>query len=343
MKVAGVIGGGKFGLTVAKLLAENIDVRIQSRNPQLIDDINTNNIAKGIPLSRRIQGVSTVEQLAKECSLIFPVVPSAHFRDMMRKIGPHLTPSHILIHGTKGLDLKDVDETNLQEAKITRENVYTMSEVILDESCALRVGCLSGPNLASEILAGQPTATVIASEFDEVIKLGQKVLSSKRFFVFGSHDLKGAELAGAYKNVIAIASGVLAGKKLGKNIHGMLITRGLREMVYFGKVLGSSSRAFVGTSGIGDLVATANSENSRNYTFGRRLAGGEKMDEILADMEESVEGVRTLKIAEQLARKYQIHAPITNVLYRVVFMNYSIDRAIEDMMRYPFAPDVDFL
>jgi glycerol-3-phosphate dehydrogenase (NAD(P)+) len=173
--------------------------------------------------------------------------------------------------------------------------------------------------------------------------VGQEALGSKLFFVFGTHDTKGAELAGAYKNVIAIASGVLDGKGLGRNIQGMLITRGLREMVYFGKLLGSSSRAFIGTSGIGDLVATATSSSSRNFSFGCRLAKGESVDEILKSTDEEIEGLRTLKIAEELAKSYNIHAPITRILYRVVYENLNIDRAIMDLMRFPYAPDVDFL
>ena len=207
----------------------------------------------------------------------------------------------------------------------------------------LLVGCLSGPNLASEIMDGQPTATVIGSHFDEVIRLGKRVLSSEHFHVFGTSDLLGAELAGALKNMIAIGSGILKGKGLGKNIQAMLITRGLTEMVHFGNAMGSSSSAFFGTAGIGDLVATATSKDSRNFTFGYRLGMGESIEEIESTMPELAEGVRTLKIARQLAKYYKLRVPITEMLYQIVFEDFDIDRAIHFLITYPYDVDVDFI
>ena len=125
----------------------------------------------------------------------------------MKNFSPYLKPYHFLIHGTKGFDVQWPEDR-----KITRKNVSTMSEVILQETCVSRVGCLSGPNLAAEIMAGQPTATVIGSKFQEVIDAGKKVLQSPKFHVFGSNDMLGAEVAGALKNVIALGSGILTGK-----------------------------------------------------------------------------------------------------------------------------------
>lgn len=123
----------------------------------------------------------------------------------------------------------------------------------------------------------------------------------------------------------------------------MLITRGLIEMVHFGKALGATSEAFFGTAGIGDLVATATSKESRNFTFGYRLGKGEKLSEIQATMPELAEGIRTLKIAHLLAKQYKLHVPITQTLFKVVFENYEIERAIEFLMRYPYDVDVDFM
>ncbi|HNE30095.1 MAG TPA: glycerol 3-phosphate dehydrogenase, partial [Saprospiraceae bacterium] len=130
---------------------------------------------------------------------------------------------------------------------------------------------------------------------------------------------------------------------LGRNIQGLLISRGLAEMVYFGKALGASSQAFIGVAGIGDLVATATSTNSRNYTFGTRLAKGESAAEIRDKMPELAEGVRTLRIARQLARQYKLHVPITSTLYNVVFQGLPVEKALEYLMTYPYAVDVDFL
>jgi glycerol-3-phosphate dehydrogenase (NAD(P)+) len=226
---------------------------------------------------------------------------------------------------------------------VSRKNVFTMSEVIKQESVVVRVGCLSGPNLATEILAGQPAATVIGSEYNEVIKLGQKALNSKYFHVFGTHQLLGAELAGALKNVIAIGSGILEGKGMGKNIQAMLITRGLTEMIYFGKALGAKPDAFLGTAGIGDLVATATSANSRNFTVGLRLAKGESIADISKSMVETAEGIRTLRITRSLARHYKLHTPITEMLHEIVFEGFDIEKAMDYLMEYPYGVDVDFL
>ena len=226
---------------------------------------------------------------------------------------------------------------------LQRKNIHTMSEIIIEESVVVRVGCLSGPNLSKEIMAGQPTATVIGSKFSEVIKVGRRVLDSKMFHVFGTHEILGAELAGALKNAIAIGSGILGGMGMGKNIQAMLITRGLIEMVYIGRAMGTESKAFIGTAGIGDLVATATSKNSRNYTFGTRLAKGESLKEISETMPELAEGVRTLKIMKHLSQHYKLHTPITNMLYAVVFENFNIERALHYLMSYPYSVDVDFL
>ncbi|MDX2069940.1 MAG: NAD(P)H-dependent glycerol-3-phosphate dehydrogenase, partial [Haliscomenobacter sp.] len=196
--------------------------------------------------------------------------------------------------------------------------------------------------LATEILEGQPTATVIGSVYEEVIDLGKKVLSSDAFHVFGNNDILGAELAGALKNVIAIGSGILRGRGLGKNLQAMLITRGLMEMVRFGQAMGTTNSAFYGTAGIGDLVATATSKSSRNYTFGFRLGQGEKMQDIQATMPELAEGVRTLKITWHLANYYKLRLPITQMLYNIVFEGYNIDKAIKYLITYPYDVDVDF-
>ena len=255
-----------------------------------------------------------------------------------------MKPYHVLIHGTKGLDLVGLDEGELKRnTPVTRANIRTMSEVIIQETSVIRIGCLSGPNLANEILEGQPTATLVASRFDEVIELGKAALNSKQFHVFGSYEILGAELAGAFKNIIAIGAGILGGKGMGHNIQAMLLTRGLTEMIAFGKQLGASNQAFLGTAGIGDLIATASSTNSRNYTFGMRLAKGESREDILNTMSEVAEGVRTLRLAHLLTRTYRLHVPISEMLYRVVFENFDIDRAIEYLMEYPYDVDVDFV
>lgn len=309
----------------------------------MVNQINKEGIHLGIKLSSNIKATTDLEAITSECNLIFPIVPSENFRPTLKRLSPFLNPGHILIHGTKGLDLSKINIKELASMSISRKDIHTMSEVMRQETCVSRVGCLAGPNLYKEILQGQPTACVIASEFDEVIKVGSEYLASKYFFVFGSYDLVGAEMAGALKNIIALAAGMLFGKGLGKNIQAMLITRGLREMIELGRAMGATHRSFLGTAGIGDLIATATSENSRNFQFGYRFSKGESLDQIISSMDETVEGLRTTRIAYQLAKNYQIRVPIIQMIFSVLFEGIELEKAIQFLMRYPYLPDVDFI
>ena len=218
-----------------------------------------------------------------------------------------------------------------------------MSEVIRQESSVVRIGCISGPNLASEINDGKPAGTLIASLYQEVTQEAKRLLTSQQFRVFTSNDIIGTELAGALKNIIAILSGILGGKDLGRNIQALVITKGLAEMITFGKMMGAESKAFMGTAGIGDLIATAMSPDSRNYSFGYRLGQGETVAEINANNDELVEGLRTLILVYHLSRNQKIHLPIIQVLYRIIYGNFTIEDAVKYLMSYPFDTDVDFL
>ncbi|MBK7336715.1 MAG: NAD(P)-dependent glycerol-3-phosphate dehydrogenase [Saprospirales bacterium] len=341
LPIVGVIGAGSFGTAISNLLALNARVLLYSRNAELVQQINQTHRHFDLDLSERIRATANLQEVAETCTLLFPIVPSANFREMMQELSPYLRPYHLLIHGTKGFDVKR-KAGEPEDGPITSDNVCTMSEVIRQESVVVRIGCLSGPNLAREIMAGQPTATVIASRFDEVIELGKKVLSSRFFQVLHTHELIGAELAGALKNVVAIGSGILGGLGMGKNIQGILITQGLMEMVRFGEVMGASPQAFFGTAGIGDLIATATSTQSRNYSFGLRLGRGETVESINDTMSEVAEGIRTVLIARQLAEHYKLDVPITQTLYRIIYEGADIFEAIEALIRFPGEADVDF-
>ncbi len=344
-KPTGVIGAGSFGTCIANLLAANGEVLLFSRKPEVVEEVNRTRLHLGAKLHPNVTATSDLAEVASRCDLLFPIVPSTSFRRMMQALAPHLRPHHIIIHGTKGFDLIGIAEDDLLHGGRTLRNtdVRTMSQVIREESVVVRIGCLSGPNLAAEIMAGQPTATLVGSRFKEVIEAGQEALNSPHFHVFGSYDMVGAELAGALKNIIALGSGLLDGLGMGRNLQGLLIARGLAEMVYFGKAMGASSHAFIGVAGIGDLVATATSQNSRNYTFGHRLAKGETATQIRETMPELAEGVRTLRIARGLAKHYKLHVPITNTLYAVVFDRLPVEKALHYLMTYPYSVDVDYL
>ncbi len=339
----GIIGAGTFGTAMANLLALNTEVLVYSRNAELVDRLRSDRFRFGVKLHDRVTVVNDFGQIAERCQLIFPIVPSNAFRSMMRQVTQYLEPRHVLIHGTKGFDITGMNVEDIPDQGLDRQQVHTMTEVILQESPVVRVGALTGPNLARELLDGQPSASVIASKFDEVIKRASAVLSSEQLHVFHTHDLLGAELAGVLKNVIALGSGILKGHGLGKNVQAMLITRGLHEMIYFGRALGSDNKAFFGTAGIGDLIATATSRKSRNYTFGFRIGQGERLEEVQATSQELAEGVRTLMITRHLARELRIRVPITEMLYRIVFEQFPIDQAMNYLITHPYEVDVDFL
>ena len=332
----GVIGAGSFGTVVANLLAANSEVLLYARRPEVVEKINNERRSAGYSIHPNVRATNDLEDTVARCSVIFPIVASSGFRDTMRSLAPYLRPYHIVIHGTKGLNVVDHPSDPL-----TRDQVKTMSEVIREETVAVRIGCLAGPNLAHELGEGQPAATVVASRFDEVIQTGQRLLRNDLFQVYGSDNLIGIELCGILKNIIAIASGALSGLSLGENARALLISRGLLEMIAIGKALGGNPEAFMGLAGVGDLVATCFSTHSRNYTVGYRLAQGEILDEITQDMEEVAEGVNTTRVVKQLADHYQITAPITRMLHRMLFENLPAQRALEGLMKIPLGEGED--
>lgn len=342
-EIVGVIGAGTFGTAVSNLLAINTKVYLYSRREEVATAINTERFRYGVPIHQNVEATNDLAYVTSKCQLLFIFVPSDAFRSVMQQLSPLLNPSHIIVHGTKGLDLTELADVDVRKlTKVNRDQIHVMSAVIKDESSVVRVGIMSGPNLARELLDGQPTATLIASKFDEVIDRAKAVLQSHQLHVFGSYDLLGAELAGVLKNVIALGSGMLKGYGLGKNIQAMLITRGLHEMIFLGQYFGSSASAFLGTAGIGDLIATATSKKSRNFLFGFRLGSGESLEEVLATNVELAEGVRTLAFVNGLANAHNLKLPICQILYRVVYDNMDMEEAMNYLMNYRYDKDVSF-
>jgi glycerol-3-phosphate dehydrogenase (NAD(P)+) len=340
----GVIGAGSFGTAIANIIAEKNPVLLFARKAEVVASIADKRVHLGQEIHPNITPVNDLELVAKECNIIFPIIPSANFRDMMQQLAPHLRPYHILIHGTKGLDLnvpKDFVPTTRNP--LTRDHVKTMSEVIVSESSVVRVGALAGPNLSREMANKQPAASVVASHFNEVIHAGQKLLKNDRLLIYGSNDLTGIELSGVLKNIIAIGAGMIAGMGHGENAKALLISRGMVEMIYIGTALGGNVNAFLGLAGLGDLIATCSSPLSRNYTVGYRLAQGESMDEINATMEETAEGVNSIKIVMGLAKHYKTRVPITETLQKIINGQMTVQDASAYFMKFPFRAEIDFL
>lgn len=341
----GVIGAGSFGTVIANLLAENQDVYWHIRREEVVANILATRQHHGQEIHPNIHPTTSLAEIAEQCKLIFPVIPSKNFRSMMQQLGPLLRPDHVLIHGTKGLDIvpSDADRGKVTELKLPRERVKTMSQVIREESAVVRVGCISGPNLAKEIAQKLPAATVVASHFDEVIEYAKAALRSSRFMVFENDDLEGVEIAGVLKNILALGSGMVSGLGLGENARALMITRGWRELMQIGELFGSDRNAFMGLAGIGDMIATCTSPLSRNYSVGFRLAKGEVLEDIIASMEETAEGVNTVRNAMAMVRYYDLHSPLIKAFHAVLFEGLDIQEAIKRLIAHRHGPDVDFM
>jgi glycerol-3-phosphate dehydrogenase (NAD(P)+) len=191
---------------------------------------------------------------------------------------------------------------------------------------------MSGPNLAVELAHGEPAATVVASNFDEVLEVGKFLLHNERFRVYTDHDVVGVEWAGTLKNILAIASGALDAMKLGWNARALLITRGLAEIVRFGKALGAQESTFLGLAGVGDLLATCSSPLSRNYRVGYKLAQGEKLEKVIEELGAVAEGVRTVMSVRQFANEHGISMPITEAVYQLLQSDASVQQILHKLM-----------
>lgn len=341
----GVIGAGSFGTAVANLLASNADVLLyvhrggaKQQGPSPVQ------VRGRALLAPNITTTHYLAEVAERCSVLFPIVPSGVFRSMLQQLAPWLKPHHVLIHGTKGLHVFwPPRHVGTRLPRLTREHVKTMSELIREESVVHQVGCLAGPNLSRELAQGQPAGTVVASPSEEVNKIGKQLLRSERFQVYNSTDLLGVELCGVLKNIIAIGAGCLSGLGYGNNTKSLLISRGLVEMVYIGRAMGASVKPFLGLSGVGDLVTSCSNNMSRNHTLGYHLAQGTALDQ-LTQKEVTVEGIHTVKTVRSLVDHYQIQAPITETLYRILFEDLPVPEAIRHFIEHQsYDVDIDFI
>jgi glycerol-3-phosphate dehydrogenase (NAD(P)+) len=340
-----VVGAGSFGTAVANLLAENGEVLLFSRRQDAVDSINKEHLNNGQHMHANIRATNDMQEITDRCYLILPSVSSDAFRQVMREMAPLLRPYHMMIHCTKGFDIKLEPGKSILDKDVVLKpsDIYTMSKVILEETCVKRVGCMSGPNLAREIANMHPAATVIASKFDEVIKEGEAAIRSKRLQVYSNHDIYAVELAGVLKNSMALAAGALGGLGYGNNAMAFLITRGLGEIIRLATAMGADRQAFLGLAGIGDLVATCTSPLSRNYTVGARLAKGESLQQIIESSTEIAEGIKTVSISKKLADSTGVKLPIIQNIYRALFEDLNVEQALRYLMEYRWGYDADYM
>jgi glycerol-3-phosphate dehydrogenase (NAD(P)+) len=320
-----VIGGGSWGTTLAKVAAENgRKVLLWTRRQELCDEINRSrrnqSYLPDIDLPPLLEATADLERIAKSVKLVLMVVPSHGLREIAFAIGRFMTGEHVIVHATKGIE---------------RESYKRMSEVVREETCVRKIGVLSGPNLARELALRQPTGTLIASHYDDVVQRCQRLLGNGYFRVYQSRDVVGAEVGGAFKNVVAIAAGVADGMGLGENSKALLITRGLAEMAKLGIAMGGELATFAGMAGIGDLIATCSSSLSRNHQVGVRLARSESLEHIEAHMQMVAEGVKTTRAISDFARRHDLELPIVSAVYRLLYEGCDIATALHGLMAMP--------
>lgn len=339
----GVIGSGNFGTAISVLLAHNTGVLLYARNKQVSETINRTHSHMGWTLPTRIKAISDLEEICQRCSVLFIAIPSFEFPNLARAMSPFLTPQHIVIHGVKGFALRDEQNRNYQITPHEGFPVRTMSEVLKSETNVIRIGCLSGPNLSKELLKRLPAASVIASAYDEVIVTAQNLLNQNKFKLYRSQHLKGTEIAGALKNIVAIASGMINGQNLGKNLESIVITKGLREMLIIGQSLDIAPDAFLGLAGIGDLIATSTAKSSRNYSFGYTIGQSDNIARALDETRDLVEGIGTTEIIFNYIRKANLTCPVIHMVYDVIFNKMEVQTAVDHIYAHNTNFDVDFL
>ena len=320
-----VIGAGSFGTTLASVLAAaGKRTLLWARRADQALEINQNHTnaayLDALPLPAALRATSDLEEAARAAEVVLVVVPSKAFRSVVATLGDYIGGDQVLIHATKGLE---------------KGSYKRMSEILLEETCALKIGALSGPNLAREIVSGQPAGALIASHYETVVEEVIELFAGSNMRVYGGHDLIGTEIAGAFKNIVALAAGAVDGLGLGDNTKSLLITRGLSEMARYGVALGGKVFTFGGLAGIGDLMATCSSALSRNYRLGRGLAQGKTMAEMLTELGQVAEGVPTTMAVYASAQSRGLQLNIVRAVHGVLFEEWIPSHALEYLMSNP--------
>ena len=306
MQVA-VIGGGSWGTTVAHLCAKNVPTTLWARREDVAVEVRDQHrnsaYLKDYDLTPALHATASLEEAVQAADHLVMGVPSHGMRETAKELAPFLRPWVPVVSLSKGLE---------------QGTLLRMTEVLAEELPGHPHGVLTGPNLAKEILAGDAAASVIAMEDTTIAEALQEVFSTDLFRVYTNHDVVGCEVAGALKNVIAIASGMADGLGTGDNTRAAVITRGLAELSRLGCAMGGEPQTFAGLAGMGDLIATCISTQSRNRYVGEQLGKGRKIDEIIDEMSMVAEGVKTSKVVMELGERHGVDLPIAASVYGVV-------------------------
>jgi len=318
----GVLGGGSWGTTVASLVTRNAPVQLWARNPDAVREINeahsNERYLPGIELPKKLTATADLIELVATADVLVMGIPSQNFRSVLEEVKDHIRAWVPIISLTKGLEV----DTRMR-----------MTEVIEEVVPGHPVGVLTGPNLAREIMEGRAAASVLAMQGGGNGELLRPLFNSGLFRVYSNEDVTGCELGGVLKNIIAIAVGMGDGLGAGDNTRAGLITRGLAEVTRLGVAMGGKARTFSGLAGMGDMIATCTSDQSRNRSVGVQLGKGRSIEEIIAEMVMVAEGVKTAPAVMELAKEHEISMPIAEDVYKVVIGESTATRAFRGLLR----------
>ncbi len=321
----GVIGAGAWGTALAQSCAStNVQTIIWAREPEVVESINTKHensvFLPAVDLNPSIKATESLTE-ASDCDILLIVTPAQHLRTILGSLKPDIADGNIpVVICSKGIEINT--------GKL-------LSEVVKEETPYADCAILTGPTFAAEIARGLPSAaTIAASDLDKAKKL-QYVLSSKTLRLYTSHDMIGAQIGGAVKNVIAIACGAIDGMHLGDSARAALITRGLAEMARLANAMGAKKETLMGMCGIGDLMLTCSSMQSRNFSLGSMLGQGKSLKEILSSRNSVTEGVHTAKALRLMAKNNAIDMPISEIVYKCLCENMPINEAVETLLDRP--------
>lgn len=322
MKNIAIIGSGSWGVALAIHLAKNgHKIKIWSYEKEEADLINNQRKCKFLPnveIPDNIECKLEYEKVIKGADLILQVTPSKFTRNIVRQYAKYVdVKKQPIIVCSKGIE---------------KETTLTLDEVILQEIPNARIGALSGPSHAEEVSIAVPTLLVIASEDEEVKNLVQDVFMNEYMRLYTSNDVKGVELGGALKNIIAFCSGVAAGIGFGDNTFAALITRGLVEIRKLGIALGGKEETFYGLSGLGDLIVTCLSEHSRNRKAGKLIGQGKTIEETKKEVGMTIESIDNIEVAKELSDKLNLEMPILNSVYDILYNNLDPKEAVKSLM-----------
>jgi len=328
MQTIGVMGAGAWGTALAQNFASTgKSVTIWARHQELVDSINTHNENKtylaGVPLSKNIFATTDLETLAQADILVI-VTPAQHLRASLKALAPHLTPGKPLVLCAKGFEMA----TGL-----------LMTQVAAQEVPDATLAVFTGPTFASEIAAGLPSAATLAADDLQTAEMLRDALASRTLRPYITDDVLGAQVGGAVKNVIAIASGIIVGRKLGDSARAALMTRGLAEIARLAAAIGGRRETLMGLCGIGDLMLTASSVQSRNFSLGIQIGEGRTLADILAERKSVTEGVYTAQAIALMAEKFGIDMPISVAVNKCLNEGVEINTLIASLLERPLRPE----